>query len=263
MQPKTEEFLYFLLWSAEQLTRPTFRNLTDSYEAWAYRNGLLRQTKRLEDQRLIERDPAAACDRIYRLTESGRLRALGGRDPVAGWSRAWDGRWRLVLFDLPMERNGQRVKLRRFLRSKGYGCLQGSVWVTPDPMQGEREILADGVINVETLLLLEARPCAGESDAEIVGGAWDFSAINHRYAQYLKVLARVPDVPELNAILARRLLRWATEERQAWWAAVEYDPLLPERLLPADYLGQKAWARRVETLRAAGQILRAFSLVTA
>jgi hypothetical protein len=39
---KTEEFLNLLLWSAEQLMRPTFRNLTDSYEAWAYRHGLLK-----------------------------------------------------------------------------------------------------------------------------------------------------------------------------------------------------------------------------
>jgi hypothetical protein len=31
---KTEEFLNLFLWSAEQLMRPTFRNLTDSYEAW-------------------------------------------------------------------------------------------------------------------------------------------------------------------------------------------------------------------------------------
>ena len=42
MQPKTEEFLNFLLWSADLLARPTFRNLTDSYESWAYRNGLMR-----------------------------------------------------------------------------------------------------------------------------------------------------------------------------------------------------------------------------
>ena len=42
MKPQTEEFLNFLLWSVEMLARPTFRNLTDSYESWAYRNNLLR-----------------------------------------------------------------------------------------------------------------------------------------------------------------------------------------------------------------------------
>jgi hypothetical protein len=48
LKAKTEELLYVLLWSAEQLTRPSFRNLTDSYESWAYRHGFLRQIAALE-----------------------------------------------------------------------------------------------------------------------------------------------------------------------------------------------------------------------
>ena len=52
--------------------RPTFRNLTESYESWAYRNGLLFQLHRLERRRWIERKASAPEDRIYRLTEEGR-----------------------------------------------------------------------------------------------------------------------------------------------------------------------------------------------
>jgi hypothetical protein len=47
MKPQTEEFLNFLLWSAETVARPTFCNLTDSYESWAYRNNLTRQVSGL------------------------------------------------------------------------------------------------------------------------------------------------------------------------------------------------------------------------
>ena len=50
------------------------------------------------------------------------------------------------------------------------GYLHNSVWITPDSPAEERQILVDGNINVESLILLEARPCAGETDAEIV--AW-------------------------------------------------------------------------------------------
>src|SRR6185295_2936049 len=77
MQPKTEEFLNLLLWSADLLTRPTFRNLTDSYESWAYRNGLLRQVATLEQQQLLERDASSLNDRLYRLSAQGRLHVLG------------------------------------------------------------------------------------------------------------------------------------------------------------------------------------------
>ena len=65
MNSKTEEFLYLMLWGAETLLRPTFRNLNESYEGWAYRTGAWRHLARLE--KLIERKPGKVAERIYRL----------------------------------------------------------------------------------------------------------------------------------------------------------------------------------------------------
>ena len=259
MNPKTHEFLNLLLWSADRLMRPTFRNLTDSYESWAYRNGMLKQVTRLEQQQWIERDANFPDDRLYRLSAQGRLHALGGRDPKERWGRSWDGQWRMVLFDVPIGQNARRVRLRRYLRDKGFGYLQNSVWITPDSLDEERQILVGGKTNVESLVLLEARPCAGESDAEIVAGAWDFARINHRYARHLKILDERPGEALRNEAAAKALLRWAAAEREAWLEAVTNDPLLPNRLLPSDYLGQSAWRRRIEVLREAGQQMRTFN----
>jgi phenylacetic acid degradation operon negative regulatory protein len=260
MKPRTEEFLNFLFWSAGKLVRPTFSNITESYESWAYRNGLFRQAAILEQSHLIERDPGAMDDRIYRLTWRGRLHVLGGRDPQKCWSREWDGRWRLVLFDVPTSRNSERARLRRYLQARGFGWLQNSVWVTPNALEEERQLLRDGKVDVESLLLLEARPCAGESDAEIVSGAWDFNRINRRYVALMRLLDERPSGNLKDEVRARALQRWAAAEREAWLDAVAIDPLLPERLLPSDYLGRKAWDRRVDVLREAGRQLRTFSV---
>ena len=43
MKPQTEELLYYLLWSADTLMRPTWRRLEEPFEAWAWRNGLIRR----------------------------------------------------------------------------------------------------------------------------------------------------------------------------------------------------------------------------
>jgi phenylacetic acid degradation operon negative regulatory protein len=259
MNSKTEEFLNLLLWSADLLAQPTYRNLTDSYESWAYRNGLLKQVQRLEQQHLIERDASSPDDRLYRLTARGRLHVLGGHDPEERWARHWDGQWRMVLFDVPTGQNAQRERLRRYLRYKGFGYLQNSVWITPNLLEEERQILRGGKINVESLILLEARPCAGESDAEIVAGAWDFERINRRYAKHLKIIEERPDRALWNDTGAKALLRWAAAEREAWLDAVTNDPLLPARILPSHYLGQQAWRRRVEVLQAAGRQLKTFN----
>ena len=93
MKAKTEELLYHLLCVAETVARPTFRNLTESFEGWAYRNGFHQQLAALAKAQWIESQGDRPVDRIHRLTEAGRLLALGGRDPVTRWKRRWDGRW--------------------------------------------------------------------------------------------------------------------------------------------------------------------------
>ena len=239
--------------------RPTFRDLTDSYEGWAYRNGLLFQLHRVERRHWIERKANAPKDRIYRLTEEGRLHVLGGRDPEQRWTRSWDGQWRMVLFDMPVGKDAQRRRLWSYLRDKGFGYLQNSVWVTPDPLEEQREILASERIDVESLILLDARPCAGETNEQIVAGAWDFERINNRYTDHLKVLKQRPAGSLRSEAAARTLQRWAASEHEAWLHAVTNDPLLPNQILPSDYLGKCAWQRRKEVLQQAGQQIGFFS----
>ena len=258
MRAKTEELLHFLLWTAETVSRPTWRNMTESFEGWAYRKGLLRQLQRLENQQWLERRSEPAGDRLYRLTEAGRLEALGGRDPEACWRRRWDGRWRLILFDVPEARRGARTRLRRYLRDRGFGYLQNSVWITPDPVTEQRAFLADGAVDVESLILLEARPCAGESDAQIVAGAWDFARINRRYEKHQELLTRRPHGLINSETSAKAFHRWLRDEREAWIGALSHDPLLPVSLLPNGYAGRQAWQGRLAVMREAGQQMRAF-----
>lgn len=257
MKPRTEELLYFLLWSVEGLVQPSFRRLDESFESWAYRNGLMRRLSALEKKRLVERaDPADA--RICRLTEAGRLHAIGGRDPVQSWARPWDGKWRLVLFDVPLGQEGERSRLRRYLHGRHFGFLQNSVWITPDPLEPETTLLRGSKVDVEALILLEARPCAGESDNEIAAGAWDFARIDRGYERYLRMLAERPGGKVATSQQAARLRKWATSERIAWLSAVGLDPLLPARLLPRGYRGREAWQKRVAALSAANADLSAF-----
>jgi phenylacetic acid degradation operon negative regulatory protein len=258
MDSKTEEFLFMLLWTCDMFSRPTWRNLTDSFESWAYRNGFSRQLRRLEQRQLLERQPGHSGDRLHRLTRAGRFHALGGRDPEARWNRNWDGRWRLVLFDVPRTYNTTRDKLRRYLQRRGFGYLQNSVWITPDPVDEERGLLSGVSANVESLIWFEARPCAGETDAEIVAGAWDFAEINRCYTVYRQVLDRCSCHRFKTKAAAVEFHHWLSEEREAWLNALSRDPLLPKRLLPDSYLGCKAWRKRLELMPEVGRMIKEF-----
>lgn len=237
MKAQTEELLYFLLWTADGLLRPGWRNVSDSFEDWAWRNGLARRLAELERQKLIERHPKPDLERVIRLTTSGRVRALGGRDPAARWTRAWDGQWRTVLFDLPTARLDLRQQLWRTLRRAQFGYLQQSVWVSPDLTADVRAVLGTTKVQADAFLVLEGRPAAGETDADIVSAAWDFTVLNARYEQYLAVVAKNPPTDS-------RLPAWARRENTAWRFALDADPLLPRALLPAGYRGLEAYEAR-------------------
>ncbi len=45
--------------------------------------------------------------------------------------KRWDGRWRMVVFDIPEKHRKTRLRLRTMLRSLGFVQLQASVWVYP------------------------------------------------------------------------------------------------------------------------------------
>ncbi len=242
MYAKTELLLFHLLWTTEGIFRPTFRNLDQSFEGWAYKNGFLPQIHRLEAQGFLESKPSTPGKNSFvRLTEAGRIAALGGRDMKQAWPASWDGKWRLFLFDIPVKEGALRKSVQRALAECGYGCLQGSVWISPGLPSGTERFFAGRGEDCSHLIMLEADSRGSEVDSQMVQSAWNFPRINERYQRHLEILERLPS-PGKN--LARKLLEWSTQENQAWLDAVRHDPLLPVPLLPAGYLGTKAWEKR-------------------
>lgn len=71
--------------------------------------------------------------RYARVTEAGeQLLALESmREANARKPKRWDGRWRVVLFDIPERRRGVRNRLRLFMSEYGFVRLQDSVWIYP------------------------------------------------------------------------------------------------------------------------------------
>jgi DNA-binding transcriptional regulator PaaX len=50
-------------------------------------------------------------------------------------SKNWDGKWRIVMLDLPEDRKDEREALRYLLKKAGFVCLKNSVWISPLPYE--------------------------------------------------------------------------------------------------------------------------------
>jgi len=69
-----------------------------------------------------------------RITESGRKAILFEQEKAkvrSAKKRRWNGRWRVVIFDIPERRRRTRDRLRNIMRDTGFVRLQDSVWVFP------------------------------------------------------------------------------------------------------------------------------------
>ena len=255
MKAKTELILYQCLWMADMMMRPSWRNMAGSFEEWSYRNGFLRQVQTLEEQGWIESvESPDGMNRVHRLTKKGCLCAMGGAFPPERWDRGWDGKWRMVVFDLPEDRRGLRNELRKQLRAARFGGLQGSVWISPDPLTLVREQLKKTESACGILTFFEGATCGGESVEEVVCSAWDFETIRSSYKDYLAHLDAMP--PSGTDDVREALLEWGRLEKDLWAACLARDPLLPRELCPSDYPGEQAWQCRVACLRRAGKIIR-------
>src|SRR6185503_7986725 len=111
---------------------------------------------------------------------------------------------------------------------------------------------------LKSLVVFEGRPAGGETDEQIVLAAWDFEKLNKLYSEHMKILEQRPPAPLKDEAAARAFRRWMALEREAWLAAVQADPLLPEALLPDRYLGRKAWKARQQLVPKVAEQLRSF-----
>lgn len=79
------------------------------------------------------------------ITKKGRRRAKRYNFDVLALAngKKWDGRWRIILFDIPENKKYSRDRLSRTLKRLGMVRLQKSVWVYPFECREEIESLTD------------------------------------------------------------------------------------------------------------------------
>ena len=73
----------------------------------------------------------------FKITKKGKtkLNAIQLEGEEALIPAVWDGRWRIVLLDLPENRKNERESLRYLLKKAGFVCLKNSAWISPFPLE--------------------------------------------------------------------------------------------------------------------------------
>ena len=104
-----------------------------------------RYRSKLALERLVAQNLVKKQGQKLVITQKGRY-ALGS---AAAETRKmlttvpWDGKWRIVAFDIPEEFAGQRDMVRRILKQAGFELLQRSIWIFPHECEELAAILKE------------------------------------------------------------------------------------------------------------------------
>ncbi len=102
---------------------------------------------------------------FLQITEKGQLELLLLKAQLQK-SEIWDGKWRLVLFDIPEDSSNKRDELRRLLLKNNFVKLQASIYISPYSLNREAIIYLKntGLINYIRIGRLEEL----DDDADLI-----------------------------------------------------------------------------------------------
>lgn len=109
----------------------------------SFNTSYLKQTlRRLEKQDLIERKMING-DEIFCITRNGKTKLLNFAldDLNISQPKKWDGKWRVILYDIQVGRKHEQEAMRRMLKKLGFYQVQKSVYVIPYSCFDEIEYL--------------------------------------------------------------------------------------------------------------------------
>ena len=108
-------------------------SLVDNISRRAAQNAI----QRLKNNGCLEKIESSGKT-LYRITEAGRSKL----EKTFFDREIWDGKWRIVTYDIPEENKKTRDRLRTLLGRCRFKQLQKSVWISPFDVLGEIEEFA-------------------------------------------------------------------------------------------------------------------------
>jgi phenylacetic acid degradation operon negative regulatory protein len=189
------------------------------------KSAVYKMSSRLKKKGLIEAGSAG-----FRITLAGLERLQKGFDTKA--RGPWDGKWRVVVFDIPEKLRKIRGAIRTHLKSLGMGRLQQSVWVSAYDIRWEVDLLAKQFNLTNNIHWFESSVVGDAKD--FAYRCWDLLSVNNKYRELVKAGKK------LNKVISIKDFIKYKEWEKKYFKLLEEDPQLPAVLLPPDWQGNLA-----------------------
>lgn len=148
----------------------------------------------------------------------------------------WDGKWRVVFFDIPEVQRDIRDGLRFELKKLGFGLWQRSAWITPFDIAKELNSYLREQNLAEAVQVVVGERFGELNDRKFAAKVWPLDDINERYERLLSVWKK--EIGKEST--AEERLEAAASLHNRYLDVLAADPRLPLELLPGDWVGDDA-----------------------
>ena len=159
-------------------------------------------------------------------------------------NKPWDGKWRIVMFDIAEIQKKKRDYLRDKLKELGFGMLQESVFITPHDIIKDFSEYVESIGLQDSVDILEASYILGDA-RELAKRVWKLEELNEKY---LEILQEAQKMKNSHLTIARgrtkqlnsKAIKEAREIKERYLKILISDPFLPLALLPKNYSRDQA-----------------------
>lgn len=182
----------------------------------------------------------------YSLSKEGNKEMLAGKRWALDKERKeWDGKWRLVSYNVPEHVRHLRDWMRQELFCLGYGSLGGSLWISPYDHHQELMKFFNKIRANEYVETFEAHYAGPHANQKLAQKAWDIHGLEKRYQKFVKEYSKLLSACK-NAIRKRVEIDPKECFALRFRVTAEFinialdEPMLPLELLPTHWTGLRA-----------------------
>lgn len=168
-------------------------------------------------------------DSSYKLTEKG-FYELSLLFPFCRFLKEqWDGKWRIISYEIPEKKRELRDRLRREMQGWGLGPWHRSFWLTPHPVAKALEELVAEKEEEKYIQAFESSHIFGDREL-LIEKVWGKSSLDKQYRELFKrwhdILSREePKTEKFKKVISEYI------------TILKLDPGLPKELVGDQWIG--------------------------
>jgi phenylacetic acid degradation operon negative regulatory protein len=169
----------------------------------------------------------------YLLTEKGFLELCLEFPFFRFLKETWDGKWRIISYEIPENKREIRDRLRREMQGWGLGPWHRSFWLTPHPILSTLKSLTSQKEEEQYIQAFEADHVFGDRD-NLIEKVWGKSSLDRSYRELFKKWHAILSSGDEKIDKLRKIV-------SEYVGILRQDPGLPKELVKDSWIGFEGW----------------------